>query len=192
VGGHYGGPQGPYGSPPAKSPLPWIIGGLVLLLVLGGLGLFLVLRDDEPTPVANTQTAEQTTQSSESEESTEESTEDSTESTEETSEDLVFEGSPDLAADFLDAMANGDYPTAFSLLTEDFRADYSDAQAFADDFFTTIEATAVTSSSLREAFGHGDHDDVIFDLETDSGPGGVLLAVTEAAGTLGIFLFETA
>lgn len=188
----FGGPQGPYGPPSKKSPVPWIIGGLVMLLVLGGLGLFLLLNDDEPTPVAITQTTEQTTQTSATEETTEESTEESTESTEETSDDLVFDGSPDAAAAFLDLMASGDYPTAFGMLTEDVRADYTDAQDFADDFFDTIEATAISSSTLADAYGHGNHDDIIFDLATDSGTNAVLLAVTEEAGVLKVFDFETA
>ena len=49
------GPAGPYGAPPPpkKSQLPFIIGGLVLLLVAGGVGLYFLLKDDaSPTPVA--------------------------------------------------------------------------------------------------------------------------------------------
>lgn len=88
-------------------------------------------------------------------------------------------------------MASGDYPAAFARLTEDLRAGYADAQAFADDFFATIDATTISSASLADAFGHGDHDDVIFDLETGSGPTGVLLALTDVSGTLEIFLFES-
>ena len=90
----------------------------MLLLVLGGVGLFLVLKDDEPTTVATTQTIEQTTETSETEESSEETTEESTESTEENENDLINEGSPDAGAAFLDLVAAGDYPTAFGMLAE--------------------------------------------------------------------------
>ena len=190
----YGGPQGPYGPPPRKSPLPWIIGGLVLLLVLGGLGLFLSLKDDAPSTVATTQTTEQTTQTSETadsaEESTEESTEDSTESTEEISDELVDADSPDLATAFVQQMASGDYQSAFATLTADFQTEYADAQAFATDFFSVIGATVITSWTVSDAFGHeGDHDDIVFDLETDTGSAGVLLAVIEEAGELRVFDF---
>ncbi|MDQ3054525.1 MAG: hypothetical protein M3R66_12155 [Actinomycetota bacterium] len=163
----------------------------MLLLVLGGVGLFLVLKDDEPTTVATTQTIEQTTETSETEESSEETTEESTESTEENESDLINEGSPDAGAAFLDLVAAGDYPTAFGMLAEGLRSDYTDAQAFADDFFSVVGGTSITSSTLSEAFGHGDHDDLVFDLETDSGPSGVLLAVIEEGGELKVFDFAS-
>ncbi len=88
--GGYGGPVGP--PPTSKSPLPWIIGGLVLLLVLGGVGLFFLLQDDDPTPVATTSSSSQAPTDDPSEESTEEATE---ESSEETTEDETTEESTD-------------------------------------------------------------------------------------------------
>lgn len=80
--GGYGGYGGPGGPPPSKSPLPWIIGGLVLLLVLGGVGLFFLLKDDSPTPVATSTSSAASSSaasSSASEESTEESSAETTE-----------------------------------------------------------------------------------------------------------------
>lgn len=73
--GGYGGPGGPQKS----SALPWVIGGLVLLLVAGGVGLFFLLKDDSPTPIAGTTTASTTTaEVSSEEETTEETSEETT------------------------------------------------------------------------------------------------------------------
>lgn len=88
---------GGYGGPPptSKSPLPWIIGGLILLLVLGGVGLFFLLSgDDDPTPVATTSGSASSTEAS-TEESSEETTEESSEeTTEETTEETSDSAEP--------------------------------------------------------------------------------------------------
>lgn len=90
--GGYGGPGGP---PAKKSPLPWIIGGLVLLLVLGGVGLFFLLKEDDPTPIASTSSSV-TTESTEesSEESSEEETTEEETTEEETTEDSTEPSEP--------------------------------------------------------------------------------------------------
>jgi ABC-type glycerol-3-phosphate transport system substrate-binding protein len=174
--------------------VPWIIGGLVLLLTLGGLGLFLALNDDDPTPVATTLTTQQTLPTSETEdtteESTEETTEETTESAEETSQELNFAESPQAAQALVDLMAAGDYPGAYATLTPDLQADFTDPQAFADELFQTLGATALTSATVTDAYGHGEHDDIILDVQTDSGSTTLLLAVTEEAGALKVFDFS--
>jgi len=162
----------------------------VLLLGLGALGLFLVLNDDEPTPVATTLTTQQTLPTSETEETTEESTEETTESTEETSEELNFAESPETAQALIDLMAAGDYAGGYATLTPDLQAEFADPQAFADELFRTLGATAISSAAVSDAYGHGNHDDIILDVQTDTGSTELLLAVTEEAGALKVFDFS--
>lgn len=194
-GGSYG-PSSPYGPPGKKSPVPWIIAGLVVLLLAGGAGLFFLLGDDDATPIAGTTATTLTgvTSSTEPTETTEstETTEETTESTEETSDELIDPGSPAAAEALLNELAAGNFQGAFDLLAADLQAEVSDAQGFADAFFAEIDATTISSVELDDAFGHGDHDDIVFDLETDNGTRGVLLAVVEEGGELRIFDFVDA
>lgn len=88
-------------------------------MVAGGVGLFFLLKGDEPTPVATSPTTQSTSETS----STEQTTEESTEETEETGDELVFDDSPDIAEDFLALMAAGDSPAAYGLLTESVQLD---------------------------------------------------------------------
>ncbi len=93
--GGYGGPGGP---PPGKSsPLPWIIGGLVLLLVAGGVGLFFLLKDDTPTPIATTTSASTTTEATTTVETTQETTEGTTQDSTASSEPTPEVGPPPAA-----------------------------------------------------------------------------------------------
>jgi len=192
-GGGYGGPPGgqppygggpgsPYGAPPPskKSPLPFIIGGLVLLLVAGGIGLYFILKDDTPTPVATPPTV-QTTESTESTEDTADPTEDTESSTEDTGspggDEPNFPESEDFAIEFVQLMVDGDYPTALTLLCADGQDasdgdGFADPQALADDFFLELGATTVTggeTTDVTAAPDATDRDIVTFDLETDVG-----------------------
>jgi len=143
-----------------------------------------------PHAIASTTTSATTSQTEETTaEGTEESTEESTESTEETSEELIGPGSPDLALAFVQQIASGDFESAFASLEPDFQAEYVDARSLATDFFETIGATSISSSTVSDAFGHGSHDDVVVDLETDTGSSEVLLAVIEEDGVLKVFDF---
>ncbi|CAN5373329.1 hypothetical protein BH24ACT9_BH24ACT9_07850 [soil metagenome] len=188
-GDPYSTSQSPYGPPPTKSPLPWIIGGLVVLLVAGGIGLFFGLKDDDPIPIAATLTTEQTTQTSETEVSTEPSTEESTEETSE-SDELNFPDSPQTGEDFLTALSAQDYQAAFDLLTPSLQEEAQTPQAVADELFAQIGTTSVGDAEVIDAFGHGGHDDVILEVETDSGSVEVLLAIQEYTGALKIFTYE--
>ena len=40
---------------------------------------------------------------------------------------------------------------------------------------------------MATSFGHGSHDDIVLDLETDTGSSEVLLAVIEQDGVLKVF-----
>jgi len=120
-------------------------------------------------------------------ESTEESTEETTESTDETSDELIDPGSPDVAMAFVQQMADGAFQTALDSLETGFQAEFPDAQSLATDFFETIGATTLASFTVTRAYGHNGHDDIVFDLETDTGSAGVLVAVVEEEGVLKVF-----
>jgi len=189
-----GGPGGPYGSPPPakKSPLPFIIGGLVLLLIAGGVGLFFALKEDEPTPVAQT-----TTQSTQSTEETEESSEDTEESTEDTDDspsgdDPNFDDSVSLADAFLELMIAGDYEAARFTLCEDGLDMFADGAALAADFFDTLGATSVTGGQSTAIEPDGsDRDTVTYDLETDVGTVALDVSVFEEDGSRTVCGYST-
>ncbi|MDQ3716310.1 MAG: hypothetical protein M3381_09910 [Actinomycetota bacterium] len=152
--------------------MPFIIGGLVLLLVAGGIGLFFLLKDDNsPTPVANSSTA----QSSEPTADTETPTEDTETPTEDTDTDSAGEGpnfsdSVFVADAFLELMIAGDYDSARSTLCQDGQDMFADGQALADDFFDELGASTVTGGQSTAIEPDGtDRDTVTYDLETDVG-----------------------
>lgn len=184
-----GGPGAPFGGPPPakKSPLPFIIIGLVVLLIAGGVGLFFALDDDDPTPVAST--SSQPTQTSADTDTPTEDTETPTEDTDTDSpsgDDPNFAESEVVAADFMELMVNGDYDTALGTLCEDGRDPsdgdgFADGQALADDFFTEIGATTITDGQIVSVLSSGDSDrDVVaFDLDTEVGTVGFEVQVLE-------------
>ncbi len=184
-----GGPGAPYGAPPPgkKNPLPFIIIGLVVLLIVGGVGLFFALDDDDPTPIATT--SSQPAQTSADTDTTTEDTETPTEDTDTDSpsgDDPNFAESEVVAADFVQSMIGGDYDAALGALCEDGRDPsdgdgFADGQSLADDFFTEIGATTITDGQLVSVTSSGDSDrDVVtFDLETEVGTVGFEVQVLE-------------
>ncbi|MDQ3716303.1 MAG: hypothetical protein M3381_09875 [Actinomycetota bacterium] len=89
----------------------------------------------------------------------------------------------------IDLMAAGDYAGGYATLTPDLQAEFADPQAFADELFRTLAATAITSAAVSDAYGHG-NDDIILDVQTDAGSTELLLAVAEEAGALKVFDFS--
>jgi hypothetical protein len=159
--------------------LPFIIGGLVLLLVAGGVGLYFLLKDDEPTPVAST--TSQSTEPTEDTSSPTEDTEDTETPTEDTDTDSPsgdepnFPDSVAVADAFLELMIDGDYPTALTKLCTDGQDPsdgdgFADGQALAADFFATLGATTVTGGlSVAIEPSDTDRDVVTYELDTDVG-----------------------
>jgi len=180
--------------------LPFIIGGLVLLLVAGGIGLYFILKDDSAPPVVATTTA-QTTESTESSEDTADPTEDTetTEDTGSTGDEPNFAESEDVAVEFVQLMIDGNYETAYASLCEDGRdvADgdgLADPQALADDFFLELGATTVTGGETTDVvFRDIESDTVSFDLDTDVGVVSLDVKVLEETpgGTLTICGYDS-
>jgi len=185
-----GGPSRPYGvpQPPKKSPLPFIIGGLVLLLVAGGVGLFLLLNDDDPTPIA-TSTSTSTSQTSESTEDTDSPTEDT--DTGSPSGDPNFAESEAVAVVFIELMIAGEYDTARSSLCEDGQDMFADGQALADDFLSFLGpgVAAITDGEATDVYADPDQPDrdlVEFDLVTNTGNEALAVSIFEESGNLTI------
>jgi hypothetical protein len=130
-GSPYGPPGGPggYGQPPQKkSPLPWIILAVVVVLVGAGVLTFFLVRggDDEPTtPVASSTSATSSSAASStpampsmdvnSGDLPGGATPTGTMSTEGGSGAGQFSGSEDVALGWMNAMLSRDFDTAFSL-----------------------------------------------------------------------------
>lgn len=185
-----GGPGSPYGAPqPKKSPVPFIVLGLVVLLIAGGLGLFLALNKDDPTPIATSITAP-TTQDTETAD-TEPPTEDTGSPTD---TEPNFPDSGAAATSFLHWMIVGDYETAHSALCEDGRDasdgdGFADGQALADDFFGFLQASSVTSSETTDVYldpDDPDRDVVEVSLATDVGQVPLVISILEEGGDLTI------
>lgn len=159
-----------------RSRLLWIVGGLVVVLIAAGLGFFLVLNDDQPTPTASTSSqpgsgtadTRQSAGSSEPEGEPSEPDEGRPEGTDANGNPLTFAGSPETAGAFLDLMTAQDYDSAYALLTENLRNQYPDALTFADEFLAEVGASAITSWEMSAAYAGDDHDEISF-LDTDGG-----------------------
>lgn len=193
-----GGPGSPYGAPPPskKSPLPFIIIGLVVLLMAGGAGLFFALKDDEPTPVADPTTS----QTTESTADTNAPTEDTDTPTEDTDTDSPggdepnFADSEDTAITFMQLMVDGEYDTARTSLCDDGKEMFANGQELADDFFGFIGATTITGGETTDVYADPDESDrdvVAFDLETDVGTVPLIVSILEENGTLTICGYDT-
>jgi len=195
-------PTQQFAQPPGKkSPLPFVILGLVVLLIAGGVGLFFVLNDDDPTPVAST-TAVQPTESTADTDSSTEDTDSRTEDTDTDSpsgDEPNFADSDEFALTFVELMVDGDYDTALLALCEDGR-DASDGDGFADgpalaaDFFTELGATTITDGRSTDVYPNPDESDrdvVEFDLETDVGDVQLAVSVLEESGNLTICGYDT-
>lgn len=162
-----------------KGWLPIIIGGLVLLLVAGGVGLYFLLKDDAgPTKVADA-TASRTEDPGTP-----------------GGQEPNFAESEDVASGFIQSIIDGDYQAAYGMLAANGQDMFPDGQALADDFFLTIGASTVTgaqTTSVTPGGGESDldvRDQVTFELDTDSGTVGFSVQVCEEDGDLKICAYR--
>lgn len=134
--------QNPDGSGPALPGaqlrdrwLPWLISGVVVLLVAAGVGVFFLLKEDQPTQPGESVSRDRSNSPvSRPTGGTEATPEES-----DISEDslLLFAGSPDVARMFLELMLAQDYEPAFLMLTIPLQSELVDAQGLADRFAET-------------------------------------------------------
>jgi hypothetical protein len=201
-GGPGGGPggYGPYGQPPKKSPLPWIIAAVVVVLVAAGVVLFVVLnKNDDSATAASTSTSTSTSSSSSSSSSssapmmpmnTDMSLPGGAEppptnpggsmgNDQSGGDNGQFAGSGDAAIAWVNAMYNGDFTTAFSLMSPDVQSqlaqiatenNLTNEQVISAAFYQgTLGGHGITDGSA-DGVEAGDGLDVVsFTLQLDDG-----------------------
>jgi hypothetical protein len=172
----YGQPLGhpPYGQPPQPPPgknlLPWlIVGGAVLL---SGLGLLLVvlLRGDHrgatdaaaPTRPASSGPATSASASPHGELPGGAQVAD-----QDTGGQARFPGSDQVALDWVQAMADGDFQTAYDLSCADVQQSATDAAAGADPA-STLGSYFFDHTLSGQGFAEGSFDSIIYNSEADS------------------------
>jgi len=183
-GPHYGQPQygygqpGPYGPPPSPPPppkktlLPWlIVGGAVLLSALGIL-LVVLLRRDDPgaTDPATDSTA---TASSAPATSASASPRGQLPGGAQVADhgtgggQARFAGSDQVALDWVQAMADGNFQTAYDLSCADVRQSAAGAAA-GEDPARTLGTYFFEHTLSGRGFTEGSFDSIIYNTEADS------------------------
>ena len=187
----YGGPYGTPPPPPKRNLLPWlIVGGAVLLSGVGLLLVVLLTRDDEPS---RTQAAASTAATPSSPSASRETADlpggarvvEPTESA-----GGRFAGSDEVALDWVQAMADGDFQTAYDLSCAEVQA----SAAAADDgsgpewalgtyfFEQTLGGNGFTEGSFDDLQYSpvADSDVATFTLQLDSGESFTLLVYVDS------------
>ena len=203
------GQQGPYGQPPQppqtpqkKNLLPWfIVGGAVLLSGLGILLVVLLGGDDEPDPqnAASNSTSAASSTSSGASESVAELPGGAQVAEEEPGADQGrYAGSGDVALAWVEAMAQGEFQTAYDLSCAEVQQAAADAAAGEDPawelgtyfFEQTLGGQGFTDGSFDSVSYSevSDADVASFTLQLDNGEEFLLLVYVEPDGTVCDFL----
>jgi hypothetical protein len=202
----YGQPSGPYGPPPPqkKSLLPWlIVGGAVLLSGLGILLVVLLGGKDSPDPQATASTAPASSSSDDASASAPTHADlpggaQVAEEQQSSADQGRYEGSHDAALAWVQAMADGDFQTAFDLSCADVQASATEAAAGGDPawelgtyfFEQTLSGQGFTDGSFDSISYDSDSDTDIasFTLQLDNGEEFLLLVYVLPDGTVCDFI----
>jgi hypothetical protein len=202
----YGQPSGPYGPPPPqkKSLLPWlIVGGAVLLSGLGILLVVLLGGNDSPDPQATASTAPASSSSDHASASAPTHADlpggaQVAEEQQSSADQGRYEGSHDAALAWVQAMADGDFQTAFDLSCADVQASATEAAAGGDPawelgtyfFEQTLSGQGFTDGSFDSISYDSDSDTDIasFTLQLDNGEEFLLLVYVLPDGTVCDFI----
>ena len=202
----YGQPSGPYGppSPQKKSLLPWlIVGGAVLLSGLGILLVVLLGGNDSPAPQATASTAPASSSSDDASASAPTHADlpggaQVAEEQQSSADQGRYEGSHDAALAWVQAMADGDFQTAFDLSCADVQASATEAAAGGDPawelgtyfFEQTLSGQGFTDGSFDSISYDSDSDTDIasFTLQLDNGEEFLLLVYVLPDGTVCDFI----
>jgi hypothetical protein len=199
------GPPGPYGQPPQppqkKNLLPWfIVGGAVLLSGLGILLVVLLGGDDEaPQNDATNSTSAASSSSSGASESAAELPGGAQVAEEESgSDEGRYEGSGDVALAWVEAMAQGEFQTAYDLSCAEVQTAAAEAAAGEDPawelgtyfFEETLGGQGFTDGSFDSvAYSEASDTDVAsFTLQLDNGDEFLLLVYVQPDGTVCDFI----
>jgi hypothetical protein len=199
----YGQPA-PYSPPPPpkKNVLPWlIVGGAVLLSGLGILLVVLLRGDDSPDPqnVATNSTAPATSSSAAASASRAELPGGAQVAEEQNSADQSrYEGSADTALAWVQAMAKGEFQTAYDLSCADVQASAT-AAAPGEDPAWSLGSYFFEQTLGGQGFSDGTFDSIIysqtsdtdvasFSLQMDDGEEFLLLVFVQPDGTVCDFM----
>jgi len=189
----------PYTPPPPRTNLlPWlIVGGAVLLSGLGIL-LVLLLRPDRPEPEAAPSSPTTTPAPSTAPRTHRDLPGGAQVADEETRGQARFDGSDQVALNWVQAMADGDYRTAYDLSCADVQQSAVDAAAGGDpaqtlgDYFVghTLSGRGISDGSFDSIIYSTDADSDIasFTLQLDDGEEFLLLVYVQGDGTVCDFI----
>jgi hypothetical protein len=189
----YGGPYGAPPPPPKRNLLPWlIVGGAVLLSGVGLLLVVLLTRDDGPSGTqAAASTAPTSASASASRESAAAELPGGARVVEPSSSSARFPGSEQVALTWVQAMADGDFETAYELSCADVQASAAavddgsgPAWALGTYFYEqTLGGNGFTEGSFDsiQYSAAADSDVGSFTLQLDSGEAYTLLVYVDSS-----------
>lgn len=166
---------------PTSSPiLPWLVVGLVALLVAGGIGLVFLLQDDASAMMADPPTQSDPDENAPVPEPREvpsppsnclvECTEAPGGPAPDTGEVVNYAGSEDAAVGFVEAIATGDSVSAHAVLCGAGKSRFATPEELLSDFYATLGITTITGASLTDVYpADSTADAVVFELTTDAG-----------------------
>lgn len=193
-------PQPQWQQPPAKRGfLPWLLLGLVALVVAGGVTTVALVAGDDPAPVAEDQPGGPvpadmpagTPDDSDGDSGGGVEPEDcfincdpedaDTEDTD--TGEANFADSDVIALSFVEAFANGDAATAYSLICSAGMGLFPTPDALAQDFYGTLGFTTIDGGDLVDVAAADSSSDVAeFVLQTDAGDVTFSVVIVEEAG----------
>lgn len=188
----------PPSAPARPASLPWLIGGLVALLVAGGIGLVFLLQDDATGLVAdppmqsdpgtgNGPVADPRPVPSPPTDCLVECTDADAPSGSDPpdTEAANYTGSDDAAVGFVEAIANGDVVGAHEALCGAGKNRFPTPEDLVADFYATFGFTTITGARLTDIYAaDSSADAVVFELETDAGDVVVEVYIVEEGSSL--------
>ena len=199
----YGQP-GPYSPPPPpqkKNLLPWlIVGGAVVLSGLGILLVVLLRGDDSPDPQATNSTAPAASSSAEASDPTRPELPGGAQVAEDQTgaDQSRYEGSADTALAWVQAMAKGEFQTAYDLSCAEVQTAATQAEPGADPawslgtyfFEQTLGGQGFSDGSFDSIMYSeaSDSDVASFTLQLDNGQEFLLLVYVQPDGTVCDFI----
>jgi len=196
---------GPPPAPPRPSSLPWLIGGLVALLVAGGVGLVLLLQNDFTRVVADPPTQSDPGSGgggtgSASREVPGPPTDCLVECNSENpggpeapdAGEANYARSDAAATGFVQAIADGDVISAHEALCGAGKNRFSTPEELVADFYATLGFTVITGARLTDVYAaDSSADAVVFELETDAGDLDVEVYIVEEGSSLTVCGYDT-
>lgn len=180
-------PSVAWGPPASAKPtaLPWLIGGLVAILIAGGIGLLFLLNDEDTELVADPPIQSDPGNGdgdgpvSDSRPVPSPPTDCLVECTDADApggsdtpdtEEANYAGSSEAAVGFVEAIANGDVVDAHESLCGAGKIRFATPEELVADFYATLGFSTITGARLTDVYAaDASADAVVFELETEAG-----------------------